>query len=251
MTIRHTVRPLQVGRAGLKRVSAHVRVDAPRARARGQCVVCGCVDSPRAARARRSARIRQSSTNPAIAKTSAAARVGIQWSRTSIMAKPYSFASIMMPRAMQSNPAATIRTRGSVLTRPSWKNASRGPKTTTRIPMSRIVSPSSCCALRWSITADRRSGAVANLVDCRCERVTRRLPAGAKRCSSPPPPPPPHPEQGERLDRSLLPAPCSLPCYRRNRRLITPAPVPITASAVGAQKANQRNGECEMWNAEL
>ena len=117
-------------------------------------MVCGCVDSPRAACARRSARIRQSSTNPAIARTSAAARVGIQWSRTSIVAKPYSFASIMIPRAMQSNPATTIRTRGNVLTRPSWKNASRGPKTTTRIPMSRIVSPSSCCALRWSITTD-------------------------------------------------------------------------------------------------
>src|SRR2546430_1705356 len=60
----------------------------------------------------------------------------------------------MIPRAMQSNPAATIRTRGNVLTRPSWKNASRGPKTTTRIPMSRIVSPSSCRALRSSITTD-------------------------------------------------------------------------------------------------
>src|SRR3989441_411462 len=102
-----------------------VRVDVPRACARGQCVVCGCVDSPRATCARRSARIRQSSTNPAIVRTSAAASVGIQWIRTSIVAKPYSFASIMIPRAMQSNPATTIRTRGNVLTRPSWKNASK------------------------------------------------------------------------------------------------------------------------------
>jgi hypothetical protein len=62
-------------------------VAAPRASARGQCVVCGCVDSPRAACARRSARIRQSSTNAAIARTRAAAKTGIQWSRTSIVAK--------------------------------------------------------------------------------------------------------------------------------------------------------------------
>ncbi len=53
---------------------------------RGQCVVCGCVDSSRATCARRSARIRQSSTNAATVRTSAAASVGIQWSRRSIMA---------------------------------------------------------------------------------------------------------------------------------------------------------------------
>ncbi len=53
---------------------------------RGQCVVCGCVDSSRATCARRSARIRQSSANAATVRTSAAASVGIQWSRRSIMA---------------------------------------------------------------------------------------------------------------------------------------------------------------------
>ena len=53
---------------------------------RGQCVVCGCVDSSRATCARRSARIRQSSANAATVRTSAAASVGIQWSKRSIMA---------------------------------------------------------------------------------------------------------------------------------------------------------------------
>ena len=53
-----------------------------------------------------------------------------------------------------------------------------------------------------------------------------------------------HAEQHRAKKRAFLP-------QRRSSRLSTPAPVPITASAVGAQKANQRNGECEMWNAEL
>ncbi len=52
----------------------------PRACARGQCV-----------------------------RTRAAASVGIQWTRTAIVAKPYSFASIMMPRAMQGNAECQVR----------------------------------------------------------------------------------------------------------------------------------------------
>src|SRR5207248_7294965 len=57
------------------------RGDVPRAGARGQCVVCGCVDSPRAACARRSARMRVSRTQLAISSTNPPARAGIQWTR--------------------------------------------------------------------------------------------------------------------------------------------------------------------------
>src|SRR5205823_14539936 len=45
------------------------------------CVVCGCVDSPRAACARRSARMRVSRTQLAISSTNPPARAGIQWTR--------------------------------------------------------------------------------------------------------------------------------------------------------------------------
>ena len=117
---------------------------------RGQCVVCGCVDSSRATCARRSARIRQSSTNPAIVRTSAAASVGIQWSRTSIVAKPYSFASIMIPRAMQGNAECEVRNaelqcRGRTGNAADRANAGRSiPHSAFRTPHS-VTAP---CSLR-------------------------------------------------------------------------------------------------------
>src|SRR2546425_10844439 len=56
--------------------------------------------------------MRTSSTNAAISRMKATARLGIHWSKKLIAPILYSAASSMMPRTMQINPPAITKTRG-------------------------------------------------------------------------------------------------------------------------------------------